>query len=399
MNVLIVGDGQEEASWGGWFRARTEYRLASLYPGLPGDDFREIPIARDLDEGLATPGLELVIVGGPVEVRGEALRRAAAEGLAIICLHPPGQDSEPYYQVALSKSETGAVVVPDLPLRLHPGVAALARAMTSGDLGAFRGIRHECSIGHVGTDLVRYAFARAIDVVRALVGDIETLTASGNPAGDHPDIELVVQLRAAQGRQAEVRVWSGPLEPSRLTVSGSSGSLTLEYDPLFHDPARLVRRGGESPSEPIVGLESWDPHAAIMQTLRTSMERRSTPLQADPSPSLADGTRAMELSEAVARSLRRGRTIDLHYEAISEESSFKSIMTSTGCVILLAVLVILPLALAGPALGFNWTIYIAYIIPPVLVVFGVLQILRFGIRNESGKTIKDRGTSDQSHQA
>ena len=50
----------------------------------------------------------------------------------------------------------------------------------------------------------------------------------------------------------------------------------------------------------------------------------------------------MELSEAVVRSLRRGRTIDLHYEAISEEASFKSIMTSTGCVLLLGVLLSSP---------------------------------------------------------
>src|SRR3954454_5612747 len=183
MNILIVGDGREETAWGHWFLSHPEYRLASLYPGLPGDDFRGIPIARDLDDGLASPGLELVVVGGPLELRGEALRRAAAEGLAIICLHPPGEDSEAYYQVALSKSETGALVVPDLPLRLHPGVAALARAMTSGDLGTFRWVRHECSVGPVGTDLVRHAFARAVDVVRALVGDIEALTASGNPAG------------------------------------------------------------------------------------------------------------------------------------------------------------------------------------------------------------------------
>src|SRR2546425_944486 len=83
------------------------------------------------------------------------------------------------------------------------------RAMTLADLGAFRGIRHECSIGTMETDLVRHAFARAIDVVRALVGEIDALTASGNPAGEHPDIELVVQLRSAQGRQAEVRIWSG----------------------------------------------------------------------------------------------------------------------------------------------------------------------------------------------
>ena len=31
-------------------------------------------------------------------------------------------------------------------------------------------------------------------------------------------------------------------------------------------------------------------------------------------PDLSDGTRPMEVTEAVVRSLRRGRTIDLHYE-------------------------------------------------------------------------------------
>ena len=59
-------------------------------------------------------------------------------------------------------------------------------------------------------------------------------------------------------------------------------------------------------------------------------------------------------------------------------------MTSTGCLILLGRCSILPLALTGPALGLNWTIYIAYLIPPVLVVFAVLQVLRFGIRRGPG---------------
>ncbi|MGZ3391196.1 MAG: hypothetical protein ACXVCF_16605 [Isosphaeraceae bacterium] len=111
----------------------------------------------------------------------------------------------------------------------------------------------------------------------------------------------------------------------------------------------------------------------------------------EPSPNLNDGTRAMELSEAVVRSLRRGRTIDLHYEAISEDASFKSIMTSTGCMILMAALLILPLALAGTALGINWTIYLAYLIPPVLVLFVVFQVLRIGIRKDDGADRKQEG--------
>ena len=110
--------------------------------------------------------------------------------------------------------------------------------------------------------------------------------------------------------------------------------------------------------------------------LMGSLESKGEPSRPSPHPDLNDGIRAMELSEAVVRSLRRGRTIDMHYESISEESTFKSIMTSTGCMILLGSLLVLPLALAGPALGVNGTIYIAYLIPPVLVLFAVLQVLR-----------------------
>ena len=51
--------------------------------------------------------------------------------------------------------------------------------------------------------------------------------------------------------------------------------------------------------------------------------------------------------------------------------------------ILMAALLILPLALAGPALGINWTIYLAYLIPPVLVLFVVFQVLRIGIRKDN----------------
>ncbi len=385
MNVLILGDGSEERAWAAWFSADPQHHLEAVYPGFAGAEFAGAEfaatrVARDLDEALATAGIDLAVVGGPLEFRGEALRRAAAEGLAILCIHPPGADSEAYYQVALSRSETGAVVVPDLPLRLHPGVARLRQAMATAELGTLRGIRHECPANPADRELARTAFPRMVDVVRALLGEIEALTASGDPPGEYPDIELVVQLRGPQGRRAEVRIWSGQVEPARMSVTGSNGSLTLEYDPSFREPARLIHRAGPAGGEQVDPLEPWDAHAAIMETLLESVENRGRQSVEQPSPNLNDGTRAMELAEAVVRSLRRGRTIDLHYEAISEDASFKSIMTSTGCMILIAVLLILPLALAGPALGINWTIYLAYLIPPVLVVFVVFQVLRLGIR-------------------
>jgi myo-inositol 2-dehydrogenase/D-chiro-inositol 1-dehydrogenase len=315
-------------------------------------------------------------VGGPIHARGEALRRAAAEGLAIICLHPPGDDSEAYYQVALSRDETGAVIVPDLGLRLHPGVDLLRKAIATHEVGAFRGLRLEAPCAE-GKNLVRETFARAVDVIRALVGEVEALTATGDPPGDDPDLELVVQLRASEGRRAEIRAWCGPSEPGRLILQGANGVLTLEFERTFEQPLRLIRRLSQQP-ETTTTFAPWDPHQAIFSVLMNSQGRRAA---SDlPSPSIQDGTRAMELVEATARSLRRGRTIDLHYESISEESSFKSVMTSTGCMLLVGSLFAVIVALSGPPLGFNWTIYLAYLIPPVLVIFMVLQVLRYAVR-------------------
>ncbi len=198
MNVVILGSGDEEHDWAQWLLEHDDVRVAAAFPGFSESGLEVIPRANDLDDLLARPDVDIAIVGGPIESRGESLRRCAAEGLAVICLHPAGADSEPYYQVALSRAETGAVIIPDLPLRLHPGVAALREAMTTGLLGAFRGLRLEAISAEQGIDLPRVVFPRLVDVIRSLLGEITALQATGDPPGDRPDLELIVQLRAAE---------------------------------------------------------------------------------------------------------------------------------------------------------------------------------------------------------
>lgn len=253
----------------------------------------------------------------------------------------------------------------------------MREALYSGSLGTFRGVRLEANSPGRGVDLARVVFPRLVDVIRLLLGEIAALSATGDPPGDHPDLELVVQLRAAETLRAEVRIRSGDESAIRLALNGTSGLLTLEFDPMLEEPVVLVSQSG---SEPVARqtLEPWDPHEAIFSSLLAATGKGGP---ADPpGPSLHDATRAMELAEATARSLRKGRTVDLHYEPISEEASFKSVMTSTGCLILLALLFILPLSMAGPSLGLKWTLFIPYLIPPVLVIFIVMQVLRLAIR-------------------
>lgn len=386
MNFLILGDGAEEHDWAWAIRNEPEHELRAAYPGF--DDLDDVPRPLDFEDALATAGVEAVLVGGDVDVRGEWLRRVAAAGLPAICLHPPGDDSEAYYQVALSHAETGAVLVPDLPERLHPGVARLRQALQTQELGAFRGIRYERTADPSEGDLARWVFPRAVDVVRALLGEIEAVTATGDPPGERPVDSLVVQLRGPESRRAEIRITAGASEPARLVVTGERGSLTLELDRSLSIPAQLVSRTPRGDTT-VDEIAAWDPHSALLDILTRACRGERA------HPDLQDGTRATELGEATVRSLRRGRTIDLHYEQISEAGNFKSVMTSTGCMLLMGILAVLPAALAGPVIGLDWTLYFAYAIPPVLVLFILLQSLRFAARDRPASPAEQDGDSAQ----
>lgn len=373
MNFLILGDGPDELAWARALADHPEHTLGAACPGLK--EFPGLPGGPDLDEALARPGIDAVIVGGGPDWRAEGLRRAAAEGLAIIALHPPGPNADPYYQVALSRQETGAIVVPDLPARLHPGVSALEKALGLGGLGVDderRSVLYEAWLAPRDGDLLGVVFPRVIDVIRRLIGEIEAVNADGDPPGGHPTERLVVQIRGPKSRRAEVRLTIGDHRPASLAIQGPEGTLALEHDPHFLGPSRLVRHDREEMTS--TDIAPWDPKAAILGDLADAVAG------SEAAPGLFDGTRAMEVAEAVARSLRRGRTIDLVYEEMSEAGNFKSVMTSLGCGLLLGALALLPIALAGPAFGWDWTIYLAWAIPPLLVLFVLLQTLKFAIK-------------------
>ena len=155
----------------------------------------------------------------------------------------------------------------------------------------------------------------------------------------------------------------------------------------------MIRQAAPRAPE-VIELPPWDPHEAIFAVLLSSLGRRE---EANlPGPNLQDGTRTMELAEAAVRSLRRGRTVELHYESISEDATFKSVMTSTGCMILLAMLFVLPLSMAGPPLGLKWTLFIPYFILPILVIFVVMQLLRLAVRKPAPSSPGDQARDQES---
>ncbi len=238
MNFLILGDGPEELAWARAVADHPEHQLAVACPGFK--EFPDLTTAGDLDGALALAGVDAVIVGGEPDLRAEGLRRVAAVGYPCICLHPPGVNADPYYQIALSQQETGALVVPDLPGRLHPAISAFAKVLGDGrDLGEFRVLRYDVPAGAGETDLAGHTFPNAVDLMRLLLGEIEAVTATGDPPGDRPTQSLVVQLRARDARRGEIRIVGSTTEPARLVISAAEGTLTREHVPSYHGQSQL----------------------------------------------------------------------------------------------------------------------------------------------------------------
>jgi predicted dehydrogenase len=402
MNFLILGSGADERDWAELISSDRDHRVVAAHPGLAG--FERTPGARDIEEAFAVEGVDAAIVGGDSELRTEGLRRLAGIGVSAIVLHPPANNPDPYYQVSLSRQETGAVIVPDLAGRLHPGVRALQNALEharSGETSKPVSILLEASYEH--GDLLWYRFARLVDLVRLLTGkEIETVLASADPADGGAIEHLIVQLRGGTDLRGEIRLGRGADRPVHLSIVNSQNDmLTLEFDPEKVAEGRLTSRDRNGIESIVELYPDWDPKESLLEafeaaTSQSGSARASAKDDAeagsDPTkpsaisrrgfgPSLLDGTRASELTDAVARSVEKNRMIELHYDEVSELGSFKAVMTSTGCGLLLLATAALPIALAGPALGFNGTLVIAYAIPPILVVFLLFQLLRFLARS------------------
>ncbi len=217
---------------------------------------------------------------------------------------------------------------------------------------------------------VEAQFARDVELVRAVCGDLTGISAMG-PAGadDAAYANLGVQLSGPS--QVLVRWSVGPVEGRagvRLTLVGASGKASLELADAVDEATELVIvREGQRRSEP---LAAYEPAAAAIAELERGMAGQPSV------PSWPDACRDVESAESIARSLAKGRTVQLYNEEHSEHGTFKGTMTSLGCGLLVLSLVVflLAAALAGPNNAFFS--YVPHFILGVLALFLAIQTLK-----------------------
>lgn len=339
------------------------------------------------EELLSDASIDAVIVTGDDETALTAARQLASASKALLIVPSPGQTSTFAYELALLQGESPVVLFPAFPVREHPFVRELREMLVAGELGRVHHLQLErrlapqnskAATALMATELLAEQFLVDVDVLRYLGGEYDQVTASRS--GDEATGFSLASVMLA-GNGVPQAIWSASAGegdvPWRLTVAGEKQSVVLAGDPL---------RGELSWGNRIAATDEEGMSRVLEQFVRRMEGERS-------GPSWIDFTRAFELLDAVERSVRRRRTIDLHFETLSERSVFKTQMTALGCGLLVATLgAMVTYLIVATAFDLNATLkqVLRVLIFLPLGLFLALQLLLFVAKPQAAQDARNK---------
>ncbi|MCS7045267.1 MAG: hypothetical protein NZO58_02805 [Gemmataceae bacterium] len=354
----------------------------------------------DAEEALADPEIDLVVVAGRLGQRGQQVRRALQSEHHVLCVHPIDPSADLGHEMAMLSTDVQRLLVPLLPEGLHPGFQRLTEFVNESlsPEGEPPGPRVGSWLGpHVRLVILERCWPESFvlesdadranlpgwDVLRRLGGEIaevSALAASEQLSGAAP---LVLSGRFVSGL-----LWQASFLPMqgraylRIACVTTNSRTELVFDDGWPGPCQLTKdNGGEEIRRESFG--AFHPWAALVDVVEKKLDdwrrRKLRPrasgvesamgeagTESQP-PRWQDAIRALELDEAVRRSVERRRAYVLDLQEATEEASFKGAMTLVGCSLLWLSLVLLLFSV--------WLPWLGYLIPVAFAAFLLLQLL------------------------
>jgi predicted dehydrogenase len=406
MRFALLGTHPDGLEMACALAATGRHELAA-YTALPSDTAfisrygsRARPIT-DLEEVLADPAIEAVIVAGTSANRPAQLRRSLLSERHVLCVYPPDQTPDAAYEAAMIQADTGRVLFPILPDGLHPAIQRLGKIAHAPDvsLGELKLLQVEHAVTgefllEPGEIYVKCALP-GWDRLRAIAGEIAVVSAIAPQEDLEPGQTLLLSGVFANGGLFEVTFLAESPQPCwRANLVGTRGRMELLFPNGWQGPSFLTWQAehGEWHEEYFADWDPWPtlvgafeaasrkdaktqnpPDERISPSLATASSLgASAPLRDPLSPSWQDVIRAQELDTAARRSVSRRRADTLEFPDATEEATFKGTMTLVGCGLIWIILLLLVLSAWKPWLG--------WFIVPVLTVFILLQGLRWFAR-------------------
>jgi predicted dehydrogenase len=332
------------------------------------------PRVGDLEEVLADPNVEAVIVAGPLSVRSEQLKRALQSERHVLCVYPSDNSADTAYEAAMIQGDTHHALLPLLTHCLHPGVTRLADLVTTAPEG----------LGEIRLLEVRWCLRNEIvtgenpklsipgwGALRRVGGEISEVVALAGTGELSADAPVILGGRFERGGLFQMTFLPKSADDHcEIEIHASRGQASLVLPSGWQGPAHLTWLGA-SASSGEDHWDSWSPWPELVAAFERAVSETKSVNASDRHiwPSWHDAIRGLELDDAARRSVERGRVSTLEYQEATEEAGFKGTMTLVGCGLLWGMVFLLIMSRWLPQLG--------WIILPLLAVFILLQFLRW----------------------
>lgn len=374
MRFALLGDHPDGLDFAGAAADSGRHQVVACAAALDERQWQRLgrPLrVSDVEEILADPAVEAVIVAGPTAVRAEQLRRALQSERHVLCVHPADEKPDAAYEAGMIRDDVGVVLMPLLPEALHPAIRRLGGFVDRGGeasaVGAFRALLVErCSPGEVLDNTHEAGLKPAVpgwDVLRSLGGELSEVSSFS----DGDDLEggrpALVMGRFEKGGLFQMTLLPDQRASWRLAVVGARGRAELTFPQGWNGPAWVEWREGERRQE-----EYFEPFDAWADLL----ERFEKAVEGSPTLRWRDEVRCLELDDAARRSVERRRVGLMEYQEATEEVGFKGTMTMAGCGVLWLVLLLL--------IASRWVPLVGWLILPLLVGFVAMQLFRWVLR-------------------
>jgi predicted dehydrogenase len=307
--------------------------LARNFDRIPGADLRwvcdasdeslarwgpEFPGARatgDLDELLADPALEAVVVATHVSSHADLALRVLAAGKHCFVEKPLAQSTAEAERVAAAAADSGRVLMVGHLLEYHPGVEKLKEIAVSGELGAIHYVySNRLNLGKLRADenALWSLGAHDVSVVLHLAEEEPVSVEARGESYMRPGVEDVVfcYLRFPSGLTAHLHLsWLDPHKERRFTVVGSKRMATFDdmeierkvtvydkgFDQSFSSYGEYIARSGDV----------WSPRVSNEEPLRIECRHFVDRVRdgGEPRSGASGGVRVVRVLEALQRSL------------------------------------------------------------------------------------------------
>ena len=337
-------------------RGRAGIRLTSQW--------EDLLIARDIDA---------VLVGGSEPSLLEAIKQLATTGQSILFLPQAAQGSTFLYELSLIRDDNRVRLFPALLHRRDQALVRLRDVLQDRSLGKVQLIQFEREVSGLSTTGalpqtdVNAALLPDLDLLRWLSGDYDQVTALRTGAANEA---VLMQTVTLAGRGLPEATWhiqsTSGVEVSRLTVHAERGRTVVDRDPASNEWVLTESSGAKVIGNRVAAARE------LLDEFEASLTGNASLIEW---PELV---KVFETLDATQRSVTRRRTIELHFEPMSERAIFKTQMTAIGCGVLvgtfLLTLVYLAVASTIPLPQPVLLVLRTLVFAP-LAVFLLLQVL------------------------